>query len=78
MKKFTENDIFINVVKAHPKLSFFCYNGKIYVDNSSKQTVKLNNFLQLPSGQVVALDNVLLTEGGDFLITESGDYILIE
>ena len=78
MKKFTENDIFINTIKAHPKLSFFCYNGKIYVDNSSKQTVKLNNFLQLPSGAGVTIDNALLAEDGSFLITESGDYILIE
>lgn len=78
MKKFTENDIFINTIRAHPRVSFFCYNGKVYIDNSSDQQVKLNDFLRLPSGVVVSLDNSLLTEDGNFLITESGDYILIE
>ena len=78
MKKFSESDIFVNVIKANPKVGFFCYNGKIYVNNTAKEKMFLNRFLQLPSGEVVTLDNVVLTEDGNFLITESGDYILIE
>lgn len=30
MKKFTENDIFINKIKTHPKIRLVTYNGKIY------------------------------------------------
>ena len=78
MKKFSESDIFVNVIKANPKVGFFCYNGKIYVNNTINQEIYLNDFFQQPSGEGVALDNVVLTEDGNFLITESGDYILIE
>lgn len=78
MKKFEEGDIFKNNIKAYPKIKFFGYNGQIYNNSTAETEIKLNNFLQLPSGQVVALDNILLSEDGDFLITESGDYILIE
>lgn len=78
MKKFQESDVFTNVIKAHPKVRVFTYNGNIYLNNSLEKVVKLNNFLQLPSGGGVIIDNAFLTEDGNFLITESGDYILIE
>jgi len=78
MKKFEESDIFYNTIKAYPKISLFTYDGSIYVNNTNNTEIKLNNFLQLPSGGGVIIDNALLTEDGNFLITESGDYILIE
>lgn len=78
MKKFEKTDKFINVVKAHPKVTFFTYNGKIYVNNTKVDYEKINEFLTLRGyGQV--LDKLILTEDGFYsLITEDGDYIVIE
>jgi hypothetical protein len=46
MKKFEEGDIFVNKIKTHPKVKIFAYNGKIYVNNTDEEVVKLNDFLQ--------------------------------
>ena len=78
MKKFEESDIFYNSIKTHPKVSFFGYSGSIFYNNTNETVVKINDFLLLPSGTGVVIDNAFLTEDGNFLITESGDYILIE
>jgi len=77
MKKFEEKDIFINKVKTHARVRFFCYNGKIYINNTEEQNLKMNNFLQ-SSDNLNLPDNGILSEDGNFLITEDGNYILIE
>jgi hypothetical protein len=46
MKKFEEGDIFVNKIKTHPKVKIFAYNGKIYINNTDEEVVKLNDFLQ--------------------------------
>lgn len=48
MKKFEDGDIFVNTIKAHPKVSLFGYNGKIYINNTDETAVKLNDFLPEP------------------------------
>lgn len=78
MKKFEENDIFINKVKTHAKVRFFCYRGKIYINNTQEENLKLNNFLQSSGSVTPSVDNIILLEDGNFLITEGGDYILLE
>jgi hypothetical protein len=55
MKKFEEGDIFVNKIKTHPKVKFFCYDGKIYQNNTLEESVILNNFLpEPPASSVVA------------------------
>jgi hypothetical protein len=51
MKKFEENDIFINVIKAHPKVKLFCYDGKIYINNTEETEIKINDFLPEPPAE---------------------------
>lgn len=48
MKKFEEGDIFINKIKTHPKVRFFGYNGKIYINNTDQTALKMNDFLPEP------------------------------
>lgn len=66
MKKFTENDIFINKIKTHPKTRAVCYKGKIYIGSSLLPTLD------------DIIDNAILTEGNVFLLAEDGSYILLE
>lgn len=37
MYKFTENDIFFNTVKTHPKYSFMMYSDGLYINNQIKE-----------------------------------------
>lgn len=78
MKKFEEKDIFINKVKTHAQVRFFCYNGKIYINNTQEQSLKMNNFLQSSDDRENIPDNVLLTEDGLLLLSEDGTYLLLE
>lgn len=78
MKKFEQKDIFINKVKTHARVRFFCYNGKIYINNTQEQSLKMNNFLQSSDERGKIPDNVIISEDGNLLITEDGNYILIE
>lgn len=48
MKKFEDTDIFVNTIKTHPKVKLFCYNGKIYINNTNETNIKLNDFLPEP------------------------------
>ena len=48
MKKFKDGDIFVNSVKTYPKVKLFGYDGKIYINNTSETSVKLNDFLPEP------------------------------
>lgn len=71
MKKFEKGDILKNVLKTHPKVRFFCYDGQIYYDNSIYTELELNNFLQ-PRGKSI------LTEDGIDMVTEAGNRITME
>ena len=33
LKKFRQNDIIINTMKAHPRCEFFIYDGRVYFNN---------------------------------------------
>lgn len=58
MKKFEEGDIFVNKIKTHPKVKFFCYDGKIYQNNTLEENIALNNFLPEPPAPSVPISVV--------------------
>jgi hypothetical protein len=79
MKKFEKEDIFYTTIKAHPKARFFCYDGKIYYNNSTEEGLVMSKFLLLTTPPAsLPPDNVILTEASELLITEDGDYLIIE
>lgn len=77
MKRFEESDIFVNTIKTHPKVSLFCYDGRILLNNTTEQTLKLNNFLIIPEG-LINPPLLLITEAGLFLTTEDDNNITTE
>ena len=77
MKKFTENDIFINTIKVYPKVRFFTNNGQIYYNDTNKSGVEIGDFLG-PAISEIELLNYVLTENGDILLTEAGEGLIIE
>ena len=48
MKKFTENEIFINTLKTYPKVRIFTYSGSLYYNGTVKSGPQLNDFLMEP------------------------------
>lgn len=48
MKKFKESDIFVNRIRAYPKVKFVGHSGSIYIDNEVKEKLQLNDFLPEP------------------------------
>ena len=40
MKKFNDGDILTSTLKVYPKVKFFGYNGKIYINNTSDTGIK--------------------------------------
>ena len=53
LKKFNENDIILNTLKAHPRCEFFVYDGNIYYNNRPSQTGDLaTNVLHVPAGHI--------------------------
>ena len=42
-KKFTDNDIFRNTMRAYPKVNFFIYDGNVYYNNIPAQSGSRNN-----------------------------------
>lgn len=79
MKKFESSQLFYSSIKAHPRIRFFCYDGKIYVNDSAEEYLKLSNFLLLQTEEAGELpENSILTETGELLLTEDGNYLIIE
>jgi len=74
MKKFENEDIVRNVIKTHPRIRFFCYNGKVYYNNKIENGVVMNDFLF--SNRSV-YDSFLL-EDGFLLLNEDGTYLVVE
>jgi len=80
MKKFTENDIFVNTIKVYPKVRFFIHSGTVLFNDTRNSGVLLNDFLLGATGEnpspVPA--GVIITEDGEYLLTEDGTFIIIE
>jgi hypothetical protein len=77
LKKFESSDLFVNRIKAYPKVRVMTYSGSMYYNNSSisEDGVRLYDFLMEPQGSG---DIVLATEDGAYLLTEDGTFIVIE
>jgi hypothetical protein len=80
LKKFEKSDIFVNRVKAYPKVRVFTYSGSVYYNNDSisQDGVRLYDFLMEPVAPSPVPTTVLSTEDGDYLLTEDGTFIVIE
>lgn len=48
MKKFEEGDLFINRIKAYPKIRLVGYSGSIFINNEQETQISLNDFLPEP------------------------------
>ena len=82
LKKFESSDLFVNRIKAYPRVRVFTYSGSMYYNNDSisQDGVKINDFLFEPIGiepNPVPL-TVLATEDGEYLLTEDGNFIILE
>ena len=85
MKKFEENDVFVNKVRAYPKVSFFVYNGKVFYNNTDEEGIVLNSFLTANIENYKAAvaasptsPEGILTEDLELILTENGDYLIVE
>jgi len=45
-KKFAENDIFLNTMRAYPKVNFFVYDGKTYYNSVPEQSGSRNAYVR--------------------------------
>ena len=82
LKKFENGDLFVNRIKAYPRVRVFTYSGSMYYNNDSisQDGVKINDFLFEPVANEpspVPL-TVLATEDGEYLLTEDGTFIILE
>jgi hypothetical protein len=81
LKKFESSDLFVNRIKAYPKVRVMTYSGSMYYNNSSisEDGVRLYDFLMEPQGSGdIVLATTLATEDGAYLLTEDGTFIVIE
>ena len=90
MKKFKPGDIFLNRVKAYPKVEFFVNSGSVdsvYYNRTIEPPasavpdghVGLSNFpnqIETPAAPVETF--YVLAEDEDAIVTEAGDQITIE
>jgi hypothetical protein len=82
LKKFESSDLFVNRIKAYPRVRVFTYSGSMYYNNDSVSTdgVKLFDFLKDPIAVEISPipSTALVTEDGQYLLTEDGNFIIIE
>lgn len=81
LKKFESTDLFINTIKAYPKVRIFTYSGSMYYNNDSisQDGVRLFDFLMQPQGNNDTTPaTTLATEDGVYLLTEDGNFIITE
>jgi len=53
LKKFDENDVILNTMKAHPKCEFLIFDGKIYYNNVPAQSGAFSNRVyNVPPGHI--------------------------
>lgn len=92
LKKFRKNDIFINRIKAYPKVEFFVNSGSVDSVYYNRQIEPSGS--NIPDGHVGLYDlikavpevettgsidtNKILTEDSDNIATEVGDNLIIE
>ena len=52
-RKFGDNDVFINTMKAYPNVEFFTFNGVTYFNNIPAQTGSRNDYVRnVPPGHI--------------------------
>ena len=90
MKKFKPGDIFLNRVKAYPKVEFFVNSGSVdsvYYNRTIESPtsaipdghIVLNNFPNPVETPVAPVETFyVLAEDEDAIVTEAGDQITIE
>jgi hypothetical protein len=83
LKKFESSDIFVNRIKAYPRVKVFTYSGSIYYGNDSvsQDGVRLFDFLMTPVSGVAPSpipSTVISTEDGQYLLTEDGNFLILE
>jgi hypothetical protein len=80
LKKFESSDIFVNRIKAHPKVRVFTYSGSLYYNNDSisQDGVRLFDFLMEPVADTSVPAGTIATEDGIYLLAEDGTFLIIE
>mgnify|MGYP001264062571 FL=1 len=48
-KKFTDNDVFLNTMRAHPQVDFLIYDNKVYYNSRPVQTGSRNSSISFPN-----------------------------
>jgi hypothetical protein len=81
-RELDSSAIFVNRIKAYPRVRVLTYSGSLYYNNDSfsQDGVKINDFLMEPTSVTpspIPL-TVLATEDGQYLLTEDGTFIIIE
>ena len=78
LKKFGENDIILNTMKAHPKCEFFIFDGRIYYNNIPEQVGAFSGRVyNIPPGHISLYEYNIdkATDSNDFIypfITKEG------
>lgn len=72
MKKFESGDIFVNRIKAYPKIKLFLNNGKAYYNGEVNDGyIYHQNILRDPLDAIQTESEIfLITQFGTILITE--------
>ena len=53
LKRFKDDDIYHNVIVAHPDIEFFVHNGKVYYNRETEQTGNFSNKVNhVPQGYI--------------------------
>lgn len=80
LKKFEQSDVFVNRIKAYPKVRIFTHSGSMYYNDSNSGNVYLNNFLsqELQIPVIPVVETLMTTENDDFLTTEGDDILIID
>lgn len=78
LKKFEKNDIFINKIKTHPKISIFTYSGSLYYNKSvvPGDGIKIFDFLKEPIS--TPPDCAILAQNGYYLLAQDNSYLIID
>lgn len=77
LKKFDKGDIFVNKVKAYPKVSIFTYSGSMYYNNNSsaEDGARLFDFLRNP--EFTPPDECAIVAENEYYLKAEDNYYLI-
>lgn len=78
LKKFEKSDVFVNVIKAYPKVRIFTHSGSMYYNNTDSGNVYVNNFLSIEPPAVPVEEFLINTESDDILTTEDDNTLIID